>query len=327
MNARAAANLPVLAGALSVLVAHPAMAAARACPVLAVEADDAVLDRWPELIDRVHDAFDERDDIDRCARVDLATRGDSVSVGVHLPDGRSTSRSVSEEGDVLSTLEALLLVPEDRKSQALPEPAPAPSPPRAPTFVANAPPVGPERESPLGAPRAESGGFRIEFSLLTGARMGDGQSSVGLGGVTFLEVGGWLVGFTGRADRYQEIGGNASWPALELGLLGGRRFPFGSVSLDLTAGIAGAMQGTNTVETQAAPDAPTVSRTSSSTLPRALLGTRLTFGARNAVRFLVNLEGTAGPARDPSAEFTDDEIPPLPVWTVGLALGATVGTL
>ena len=305
MNGRTAAYLPVLAGALALLVAHPALGSPRACPFLAVEADEAVRDRWPEVIDRVHDAFDGRDDIDRCARVDLATGGGSVTVGVRLADGRSTSRSVSEQGDLLPTLEALLLLPEYRESRTLPEPAPAPAPPaplaRAPLFPVNAPPVPPERESPLRAPRAEPGGFRIELSLLTAARIGDGQTSIGLGGVTFLEVAGWLVGFTGRVDRYQQLGGDSPWLALELGLLGGRRFPFESVSLDLTAGMAAAMQGTHTVETQAAPDAPMVSKTSSSTLPRALLGTRLNFAAENAFRSHVGIEGTFGPARDPYA--------------------------
>jgi hypothetical protein len=55
-----------------------------------------------------------------------------------------------------------------------------------------------------------------------------------------------------------------------------------------------------------------------------LLGARVNFGALSTLRAFVGVDGELGPSR---AEPTDvPGAPRLPVWTLGLALGATVGT-
>ena len=101
----------VLSGALAAFGASPAFAAGPPCSSMAVAVDAGVRARWPELPGQVRQAFETRTDVDTCARVELALNDGSIAIGVTLPDGRSASRQVLRREDVLSTLEALLLVP------------------------------------------------------------------------------------------------------------------------------------------------------------------------------------------------------------------------
>src|SRR5580698_7718424 len=121
MKRRHATALPFLTGFLAVLCAQRAFADAPPCASIAIEADASVSTRWPALIDRVRDAFEARDDIDRCARVALTSRDATITVTAVLPDGRSAARSVPRQDDVVPTLEALLLVPQ-RSTPAVPHP-------------------------------------------------------------------------------------------------------------------------------------------------------------------------------------------------------------
>jgi hypothetical protein len=335
------AGIPLVTALLAGLSPRPAGAREAACPSVSLEADAAVSARWPGLARRVHEELDTREDIDRCARIELTCRDGSTAVHVLLPDGRSASRPAPRPEDVVPTLEALLLLP---RNEAQPPPLvmdPAsgpPSPDTAPPAPVLAGQVD-QGEPPPGAgdvaprPLARAGAsVGIDLSAAVGARMGDGQAGVGLGALSFLDVSGWLVGFEGRLDRYQKLGpippGGApqgappdgGGVALELALLGGRRVRYGSVSVDFVLGAAAAVQGTSTMAMRGPMGAQ--SQSSSSTVPRLVLASRLNFAARSALRTFVGLDGDVGPAR------ADDmpSAPRLPVWTLGLALGATVGT-
>jgi hypothetical protein len=334
------ARFPVLAGILAVFCVQPAFAQDRSCSPMTIDADPSVGVRWPGLLNHVRETFEARVDVDRCAHVTLTAREASITVEVVLPDGRSATRSASRREDVVPTLVALLLLPQ-RSPQVLtsspaeptgsnPPPAnpmPAPSsasPPGTPDVSLSRGLAVPERDAlvpTLGQPRSH---LRIELSAATGARIGDGQASVGVGAISFLELAGWLVGFEGRADRYQTLAGGAhSGGALELAVLGGRRFRFQSIALDLTAGPAAVMQGTATFETRSPTTGNDVSQSSSSTVPRLLLGARVSFSALSTVHTFVGIDGELGPTR------AGDDVPGaprLPLWTLGLALGATVGT-
>jgi hypothetical protein len=337
-----AARLPALVGLPAVFWLQPALAQGDSCSPMAIEADGGVSARWPDLLRDVREAFDARDDIDRCARVKLTLQAAKIIVEVELPDGRSASRLVSRREDVVPTLEALLLVPQHsaavqtsaaEPSRAMPPPANAmAAPPEEPAPV----PSGvrdvslrrdlavPDRDASGPASRHEPSRLGIELSVLTGARVGQGSSSVGLGALSFLDLSGWLVGLEGRADRYHATPTASAPGALEVAVLGGRRFRFDDFALDLTAGLAAAMQGTATYAVKAANTGNTVSESSSSTVPRLLAGARLTFGAHSTLRTFVGLDGEVGP---PRADGTDvPGAPRLPVATLGLALGATVGT-
>jgi hypothetical protein len=337
-----AAGLPVLTGILGVLCVRPALAQVASCSPMGIEAGSSVSARWPALVDSVRLAFEARADIDRCARVELTMRDASITVAVVLPDGRSTTRSVSRGEDIVPTLEALLLLPQRSAQTQTPavEPLVSDAPPASSlsTPPSESSPPGPpeppaapglairERDASAPSPGHLPSRLRIELSVITGARIGDGQTGVGLGALSLLDVSRWLVGFEGRADRYQTLAGGASPEgAFELAVLGGRRFRFQNVALDLTAGPAVVPQGTTTLETHSAITGNGLTESTSSTAPRLLLGARVSFGALSMVHTFVGIDGELGPPRAGDGEDVPGA-PRLPLWTLGLALGATVGT-
>jgi hypothetical protein len=333
----------VLSGVLAALTVPPAYAQSASCSSLSIEAGPAVNSRWPDLLSDVRDALDARDDLDRCARIQLTLRDTAIAVEVRLPDGRAAERTVARREDIVPTLESLLLVPprtlelerEQLETERL-EPTPPATPPakQAPAPVNAAATSFPiarldraaavADRGPLAAgPRAGSQ-LRIDLSILSGARVGDGQSAMGLGVFSFVELSGWLIGVGGRADRYRSLTDpNSDSGALELALLGGRRFRSQSLALDLLGGLAAVLQGTDTFEKQTATS--DFKATSSSTVPRLLLATRLNFNARSTLHPFVGLDGELGPTRANDGGAVP-YVSRLPVWTVGLALGATVGT-
>jgi hypothetical protein len=331
----------IAAGILVGLLAQDARAEGPSCSHVAIEAEASIKARWPKLPERVRDAFQAREDVDRCARIVLTSHDGRIGVEVSLPDGRSARRSVSEWEDVTPALEALLIVPqappmrEEPSSRSAtgsatavsaPSPAPttlgalAPPPPiMAPTIASV-----PAPESPGPTPAQASSHMRIELSVLTGARVGDGEASVGLGAVSVLDLSGWLVGFAGRADRYEMLSGAHAAGALELALLGGRRLRFQTVALDLVGGPAMALGGTTTYAKQSQ-TGDRLSASASNTVPRLLVEARLALDALSTVHTFVAVDGDFGPANSPAASLLPNA-PHLPTWTAGLALGATVGT-
>jgi hypothetical protein len=259
---------------------------------------------------------------------------------VALPDGRSASRAASRPEDVVPTLEALLLVP---PPEAQAPPSESRSMPDQPTQDGQAMPARdiPEALRPSAPIRSgpdQPSRLRIELSIASAARVGDGVTSLGLGALALLDISEWLVGFEGRVDRYQFKDGGPSSAALELAALAGRRFPFGSVALDLVAGPGLALGGTsktvvarsvNTATPTPLGDAPTMiqeSSTGHAAVPRLLLNAHLAFGARSTLRGFVGVNAEIGPATGPTAHAAADGAQRLPAWTVGLVLGATVGT-
>src|SRR5271167_3698729 len=104
--------LPVLTGILAVFCPRPVFADDPSCSAVTIDAEASVSTLWPGLLSHVREAFEGRDDIDRCALVELRVRDASITVEVVLPDGRSAVRPVSRREDVAPTLEALLLVPQ-----------------------------------------------------------------------------------------------------------------------------------------------------------------------------------------------------------------------
>jgi len=316
MTLRRAAQISALVGILGGSEGL-ARATHTACSPMAVEADSAVLAQWPELPAEVRGAFSAREDIDACARVSLGMSDGAIALRVLLPDGRAASRFASQREDVVPMLEALLLVPRHPAPSEPPPPlAPLPPPPPPSIEIVSLPPV---RDTVKPAPEAAPSRFGIELSALTGGRAGNDQVGAGLGASSFLRVNEWLVGLEGRIDSYGKIGGALDASVLAFALLGARRFRFGNLALDAGGGLAFVRMGNTVVET------PT-SRTEflPATVPRLRVGSRLNFSARSTFRTFVGIEGEVGATGG-------EDAPPirvyeLPVWTMGLAFGATVGT-
>jgi hypothetical protein len=336
MRPRKPANAGIVAGLL-VASPTPSAFAKPACSGVMVEWDGDLRARWPELATRVHESFDARVQVDSCARVQLRATGKSIVIEVVLNDGRSTSRSVTREEDVVPTLEGLLLVPdvlaptETKSVDAAPRgyvAVPRTKTPSVPGYDAPSPGSG---GASTASTADRAGHLRVELGVSTNARIGDGQTSVGLGALSLVELSGWLVGFEGRVERYQMLGGPRDGAALELAVLGGHRIPLPTFALDLVAGPALAIRGMSEVATARA---TSLSSPESRQLPpperhgaapRLFLGGHLNFGTRATIGTYVGIDGELGIPDGAAGEATTDS-PPLPTWSVGVAFGVTVGT-
>lgn len=326
MNWNSASVVSLLTGVFAVAASGSARAAATpGCAPVAVVADAALQERWPDLPAQIRETFQARADVDPCARIELASAGAAVGLRVILPDGRTATRSVSRREDVLPALEALLLLPDAGAGDSRGAPQSAPPPRTEPEgspandraiVLAAAPAPSTDRPAP----------FRIELALAAEARAGTGWLGAGAGVASFLDIAHWLVGFQGRIDRYQSPATGAHAVALELIALGGHRFGLGrSCTLDLAGGPALALHGSTTLVVQMTSTGITRSQTSSNEgLPRVVLGSRLTFGRQSLLRTFVQVDADIGRPGSGTAPSPDEA--GLPAWTVGLALGATLGT-
>ena len=341
--------MPILAG----LFAPGVRALDSSCPELAVEVNPLLRSRWPDARKRVGETFEARDDIEACARVRLRLRGRSIVVDVVLPDGRVASRSVARREDVVPTLEALLLVlqpltaeaeieleraalpePERQPEPALPEPERQPAPPQPQpaqpatelTLASGRPVVDRGASSPTLAETSHSdSSLGFEFSIATGVRIGAGQVGLGLGALSFLDIAGWLLGVEGRVDQYQRVTDGLAAAALEIALLLGRRFRFDGLALDLTAGPAVALLQGGTEIAEAAPTPQPRVFSDSGVTARVLACARLNFSAHSVLRSFVGIDAAFEPAQLAVAE-PDRDVVRLPGWSLGIAVGATVGT-
>ncbi len=317
------------------LQARPSRAAAveRDCPGPTLEADAAFRERFPQLLERLRSELPARAHVDACARVELRLQEPFIVVKVSLLDGRIAAREVARHEDVLPTLQALLLVPEEAPLPPRPTSAPPSATPNPRRTHARRPLDSPatlrEEPSPLTAPRD----FGFELSLLSGARTGDGQVGYGAGVLSFLELKGWLLGFQGRADGYRPLLGGDPETALALGFLAGRRFDLGVTALDLTAGPAVVMRGAAFSDTEATaissprmePPPPPPPKPDVAPLPRLLLAARFGFMPHSVFRTFIGVDGELGPTR--RADVDEVAAPGrMPAYTVGLSLGATLGT-
>lgn len=311
----------------------------RACSGPTIAADAAFHERFPELLAELRTELPGRQGVDACARVELRAQAVSTLIEVALPDGRTTSRDVSQPDDLLPTLQALLLVPEPVPALAGANAAASGvAPPPKPAAPANRPaPAG------LATTRSDARDVRppshdrerdygFEVALVSGVRVGDGQYGYGAGVLSLVELKRWLVGFQGRADGYRTLEGSDPETALALGVLFGRRFDLGSTALDLTAGPALALRSQGDgVSVQARPSATTVAMApperNVSPVPRLLLGARLGFSPRSVLRGFIGIDGELGPRGGAEVVTTALEASArMPAYTVGLALGATLGT-
>lgn len=311
----------------------PARGAEPTCSSVLVEADANLRQLWPELDARVRAAFEQRADVDTCAKVHLKLVDGSIGLAVTLPDGRFASRVVRSE-DVIAGLEALLVVP---KADPPPESQASPDVRTTTRFEPGTVEVhrggnkpGADKGPAPGGADVPRNGFRVELSLGVGFHRGNGQTSGGVGAGSLLDAAGWLVGFSGRLDQYQvDPAGDGDAPkALEVGILAGRRFEMRSVSFDLVGGPALALRATGTsamtrVASGGMLDTMTMVSSTQGVVPRMLLSGRFTLGARSNLRTFVGVDGEVGEA----GPIPPGAIRGLPLWTAGVSLGATVGTL
>ncbi len=333
MSWNSASVLALVAAVFAIGGARPAYAGAPPrCAPLAVVVDPSVREQWPELQAMIRETFHSRADVDTCARIEVTPVGAGLGLTVVLPDKRIASRSVSRAEDVLPALEGLLLLPERARDDHTTETTTSPPPERREPEARPASSPAVVRLATPPAPVDPATPFRLELDLSADARTGDGWVGGGGGVAGFADIAHWLLGFQGRIDGYHAADTGGHGMALELIALGGHRFALGpNRTLDLTVGPALALHAAAPVTARASAqmppqmNAPNVSKIDGNDrLARLILGCRLTFGAQSLLRTFVQVDADIG-ERNPVSGSTPDGAG-LPAWTVGLAVGAAVGT-
>jgi hypothetical protein len=164
--------------------------------------------------------------------------------------------------------------------------------------------------------------LRLEMSAFGAAHSGDGQSSLGLGVLSLVDLEGWLVGFQARADSYEQSSSSHENATLQLAVLLGRRLRHSSFSFDVLALPSLTLMNTSVVEV--GPDGREQA-SASGALPRFLLATRLTLAPESFVRPFLGASAEVGATGAGPESSTAARLPALPSWTVGAFAGLTLG--
>ena len=315
---RIAPMLVTLCGVMAILVGpSPAWAVEDECSPT-VEIDAGLLATWPTPRAEVDRLLATQQSLEPCAHVTLRRTQPGITIAVRLRDGRATERTVTSEQDVVPALTALLLLPEDlhvsqRAQRAVVRDT------RGSTR--NPSTTEPTIERSVAGSTAEApASWGLEMSLFTAAAAGNGQVSLGAGALALLERHGWSLGFQARADAFD----SPDHTYATLGVMGvlGRRWRWEAVTLDALSGPALVILS-SAIEEQG-PEG--VMRASTSRpAARWAAGGHLTFAPSWALRPFVGVQGDVGATGVAEGELAA-RLPRLPVWTLGLALGATVGT-
>jgi hypothetical protein len=277
-------------------VSPPLVASPAAEPVARLTVDGALSPDWAAAAIALRAQLETRSDLDADARVTILSTGDAVVVHVSLPDGRSTVRRVVRPEDLATTVEILLMVPPLRKPQP------------------SAPPVAP---APSAAPSTT---FEVGIGSSTHLTFSPRYFAYGLGTHAQVTTRDWVVGAASRWDidvlgTGQKLPGGFNMQGLQLGSFVGRRLTVGQNSVDVALGPGVA------IENQEA----------DSSSPEGIGGTRAeavvsAFGrlsrpVGSSFRLFATLALDALPSRLRTTRRLDPDLPPLPSWGLGLALG------
>jgi len=308
---------PALAAAacLSLLFGRSALAATLECTGPEVEADAAVIARFPQALAKLRAHVASLADVDTCARVDLITAGSDVVVVVTLKDGRSTIRRVASEDELVEVVEALVVLPPSSGNGsssgvepiAPPSKPPEPLPPPLPSHVAPPRPVRGAVELGVGG-----AGHALGKPFFLG---------VGLTAFAQMSLGQWLLGVNARIDAIDLPVGGTEVPddfqmrTYSIGVAAGRRTHFGAIDFDLLAGLG--------LERQFQSAHPMRGERLRSTWTdgRVMVVARLSESGPAKVRAFIqaDVEGWL-PDRE---EAPPKPLPDWPYWSLGVAFGLT----
>ena len=266
------------------------------------------------LAQRLSEHLQTLTDVDRCAHVTLRPHGSGLELVVESGDGRSASRTLQSEAELLRASDALLTLP-PAANPSLPRPLPRPASPSALEF--------PPKEQPGSIAHA---GAHFEFGLGAQARMGGAPLFLGGGLAGFADVvqGAWLIQVSTHTDITT---GRLSEPTLgdyylastAIGVGVGRRFDIEGTSLDAL------LSPEVVLETQDADDGDRDVNATASDV-RLDLSARWSGPKRSTWRAFGSLDLELSPAHLRHQRSGGDSLPPFPSWTCGLAVGVAWST-
>jgi hypothetical protein len=289
-------------------------ASATACAGPEVRSDAHVAGRWSPAIASLRDELRALRDIDTCGRVSLFGAADAVVVEVALPDGRAATRRVERPEELVAAVGSLLVLP---PAPLAPAASPAASPAAPPAAL---PPVtlpAPAADRPAAALPPARPPTRFEGGLALGVRLSQGYFfGPGLAAFSNLSSGSWLLSAHFRSTFFEVLTTNnpskfsARSAALSAQL--GRRLRSSAVDVDFLAGPALVIER----EEQRRPGPNELARDSDVRLVGVV---RL---VQREASFFGTLDAEISPMRllgEPHQP--NPNLPPLPSWSAGFAVG------
>ena len=296
---------------LGLTTARGARAGADGCSGLGIRMEGDLSPQWRAVLERACLDIDQRF-TDPTAQTRISPADRDLAIAVTLADGRSTSRLVHLPEALRPTLEALIVLPPERRpsAPAVDVPPPAPSIPSRQEL-----PPAPSPVLPFAAAEPRVG---IELGGGVGARLAErSYLSLAVDAFAQMRVGSWLLG---TAFRWDFLGQKQAprvstfeTETVSAGLLVARRktFGFGALDVGVTPRLA--------VETQTYEGSAGESSLDATDVRLGAFG-RLAFGT-GALRGLVGLDGELSPTRLRRTLRLDPLLPPLPAWSLGISAG------
>ena len=256
--------------------------------------------------------------VDACARVTIRAEATGVSVNVKS-DSHPATRHLTEPSELVRTVEALVVLP-----------APIDAVDDAP--LVDALPAAPrpaERQQPAPPPVHPVFASHIEFAAAASARVGGNPLMAGAGIAAFagLVEGNWLVGVDARwefADGYVSAAPPSGF-SMDSGAIGvavGHRSRIGAFACDALVGPTLVLESQEAFgSTPEASDGIGASALDA----RLDLTLRATGPTSSRVRMSAAGDIKVSPHRVLHPKHLDPELPPLPAWTSGLAVGVAWG--
>jgi hypothetical protein len=268
---------------------------------------------WESAASQLKNDLKSLGELDRCAVVTLLPAGAEMIVQVVLADGRSAVRHVRRAEDLVSTIEALLLLPPAAAYDSPPAPPPAMAPEPTPETSTIGSRSAPTQHTPAAA--------QVELGFGGNARTSGTPLFWGAGAmfVAQLALDGWLIGTEGHWDVFDApvtlvTPGGFNMQTVGIGAAAGRRIENGALRFDILVGPELLVENE---EADGTGDG--VGGTSNDV--RLHLTTRLLGARAKSPRWFGAFDADASPARFRRSLRMDSSLPQSPAWSAGLGVG------
>jgi hypothetical protein len=280
--------------------------------------------KWREPVDRLCEQFATMKDVDPSARIRVTATGNELQIEATLGDGRTAHRTLHSPDDLMTTVEALSVqIPTESVEKAADVPPSAnvaPKSERAAAPPAAATTARAYRSEPTSTTKSRS--LEVELGVAIEGRLSASPAYLSLGGAAYagLRPDDWFFGVVARWQP-SEVPASGPVPGFEMESAGAgfavarRVVKTGMLGLDAGA-TALVLVDTQSLEARVPDEVGASTDVRFGVLFRALIG-------RSPWKLAPSLDADIAPSRLRRNTRLDSALPPLPTWSVALALGAT----
>ena len=280
--------------------------------------------KWREPVDSLCAGFGTMKDVDPTARIRITSTGSDLELDATLGDGRMAHRTLRSPDDLMTIVEALTVqIPREHVEGTGPAPPSANVAPKPEhTTAAPAPVVAVREHGSVSNASSSAHALEVELGLAIEGRLSGSPAYLSLGGAAYagLRPDNWFFGVVARWQP-SEVPASGPRPGFEMESAGAgfavarRVLKTGTLGLDAGA-TALVLVDTQSLETRIPDEIGASTAVRFGVLLRALIG-------RSPWKLAPSLDADLAPSRLRRNTRLDAELPPLPTWSVALALGAT----